>query len=188
MMRRRSAGSRGGGVAGLRDGSRWRAGDRQSDCERERRTHGVGERVCGHSLSLLLPRMSEPSRAYDDWKAPSEDGQMLIWPEPPRLLADARRTPARSNAASNVPPAGCSRCRKCAAGRGRLSGMPSIDQPLVATGHQTELSHPGVWVKNALINSIARRTRRGGVPLRGRYRCAQAPSLAMAGRVVTDHG
>jgi hypothetical protein len=29
------------------------------------------------------------------------------------------------------------------------------DQLLIATGHQTELHHPGVWVKNALIDSAA---------------------------------
>jgi len=28
-------------------------------------------------------------------------------------------------------------------------------QHLIATGHQTELHHPGVWAKNALIDAVA---------------------------------
>jgi hypothetical protein len=36
-------------------------------------------------------------------------------------------------------------------------------EPLVVTGHQPELSHPGVWVKNFALNALARRL--GGVPL-----------------------
>lgn len=37
------------------------------------------------------------------------------------------------------------------------------DAPLLITGHQPELSHPGVWVKNFALNGLARRL--GGVPL-----------------------
>jgi hypothetical protein len=35
--------------------------------------------------------------------------------------------------------------------------------PLLLTGHQPELSHPGVWVKNFALNGLARKL--GGVPL-----------------------
>ncbi|MBX9580746.1 MAG: hypothetical protein K2X87_10600 [Gemmataceae bacterium] len=35
--------------------------------------------------------------------------------------------------------------------------------PLLITGHQPELSHPGVWVKNFALHGLARRL--GGVPL-----------------------
>jgi hypothetical protein len=37
------------------------------------------------------------------------------------------------------------------------------DAPLLLAGHQPELSHPGVWVKNFALNGLARRL--GGVPL-----------------------
>jgi hypothetical protein len=35
--------------------------------------------------------------------------------------------------------------------------------PLILTGHQPELSHPGVWAKNFVLNGLARRV--GGIPL-----------------------
>ena len=34
-------------------------------------------------------------------------------------------------------------------------GHRNPDQLIIGTGHQAELSHPGVWVKNALINAAA---------------------------------
>ncbi len=43
-------------------------------------------------------------------------------------------------------------------GRGSLP-----DTPLLLAGHQPELSHPGVWVKNFALNGLARKL--GGVPL-----------------------
>ncbi len=39
----------------------------------------------------------------------------------------------------------------------------SPDAPLLITGHQPELSHPGVWVKNFALNGLARKL--GGTPL-----------------------
>lgn len=39
----------------------------------------------------------------------------------------------------------------------RWMGMPEDARPLIGTGHQTELYHPGVWVKNAAIDAAARR-------------------------------
>lgn len=39
----------------------------------------------------------------------------------------------------------------------------SADGPLVLAGHQPELSHPGVWVKNFALNGLARKL--GGTPL-----------------------
>lgn len=38
-----------------------------------------------------------------------------------------------------------------------------VDAPLILAGHQPELSHPGVWVKNFALNGLARTL--GGVPL-----------------------
>lgn len=42
-------------------------------------------------------------------------------------------------------------------------GGLSSDVPLLITGHQPELSHPGVWVKNFALHGLARRV--GGVGL-----------------------
>ncbi len=40
---------------------------------------------------------------------------------------------------------------------------PSSDGPLLIAGHQPELSHPGVWVKNFALNGLARKL--DGIPL-----------------------
>lgn len=90
---------------------------------------------------------------YADWKAPAGDGQRVIWPDAARLahLAAANREALR-------------------AGGGTLGGEPIADlrhavraalrlEPgalVVATGHQCELHHPGVWVKDVLIDALAR--------------------------------
>jgi hypothetical protein len=42
-------------------------------------------------------------------------------------------------------------------------GGRSPDAPLVLSGHQPELSHPGVWVKHFALNGLARRL--NGIPL-----------------------
>ena len=39
----------------------------------------------------------------------------------------------------------------------------SNDSPLLLAGHQPELSHPGVWIKNFALNGLARKL--GGIPL-----------------------
>ncbi len=43
------------------------------------------------------------------------------------------------------------------------AGLSSDDGPLLLAGHQPELTHPGVWVKNFALNGLARRL--GGIPL-----------------------
>lgn len=43
------------------------------------------------------------------------------------------------------------------------AGRGSLDAPLLLAGHQPELSHPGVWVKNFALNGLARKL--GGIPL-----------------------
>ncbi len=98
--------------------------------------------------------MDAATAQYADWKAPAEDGQMLIWPEPRQLLADTRDNHRRLSTAEEV----------------RLQGIPlplvrrrlrqwightDPDQLLIATGHQTELRHPGVWAKDVLIDAAA---------------------------------
>ena len=100
--------------------------------------------------------MDGPAARYGNWKAPAEDGQTLIWPDPAAILGDARENGRRLAAADsvrlqNVPlPEVRRRLR-------HWIGHTADDQPIVATGHQTELHHPGVWVKNVLIDAAARK-------------------------------
>src|SRR4051794_32772064 len=93
---------------------------------------------------------------YADWKAPTNDGQMLIWPAPRQLLDDTLANQRLLTGASHV------RIQNAPLPELRRQlrafiGHQNDTQPIVATGHQTELSHPGVWVKNALIDVAARK-------------------------------
>ena len=94
------------------------------------------------------------SRVYDDWKAPREHGQMLIWPEPEQILAQTRANAHSLGTASQtlVQKVPLPELRR---GARRFIGHIDNDKPLIATGHQTELNHPGVWVKNALMGAVA---------------------------------
>jgi hypothetical protein len=98
--------------------------------------------------------MTSTAPRYDRWKAPSEDGQTLIWPAAPQLLADTqdnhrRLSSAQSTLLQNVPlPEVRTRMRL-------WLGHEDDQAPLFATGHQAELHHPGVWVKNVLIDAAA---------------------------------
>jgi hypothetical protein len=91
--------------------------------------------------------------AYADWKAPVEDGQYLIWPEPKELLAQTWEN-QRALASSEA------RVGNIAVGelRRRLREFLGHDdqQPLIASGHQAELYHAGVWVKDVLLEAMAR--------------------------------
>lgn len=97
--------------------------------------------------------MNSTVRAYADWKAPAQDGQVLIWPEPSLLLQQTRDNARRLAAASrtliqNVP------LSELRAEQRRWIGHADV-RPLVAMGHQIELYHPGVWAKNVLIDQAA---------------------------------
>lgn len=104
--------------------------------------------------------MSQPVRPhaaldYADWKAPSDDGHYLIWPEPATLIEQTLDNQHRLNRCEDV--------------RVQNTPLPELrrrmrqflghrhDQPLIVTGHQTELYHPGVWVKNVVIDALAQR-------------------------------
>ena len=97
--------------------------------------------------------MPDVADRYADWKAPSGDGQMLVWPPPDGLLADTVANAGQLAAADgcrvqNVPLPTLRRRMRQWLGH-------AADQPIVATGHQTELYHPGVWVKDCLTNAAA---------------------------------
>jgi hypothetical protein len=102
--------------------------------------------------------MTATAERYDTWKAPAEDGQILLWPEPDRLLADThgnhdRLARADSVRLQNVPLNEVRRAMRKWVGHDDA-------RRLIATGHQSELHHAGVWVKNALIDAVA--TKLGG--------------------------
>ena len=98
---------------------------------------------------------SASAARYDRWKAPAEDGQLLIWPQPAELLADARENHRRLNEAEPA------RLQGVALSDVRRQMRTWLghddDQILVASGHQAELHHPGVWAKNALMDAAAAR-------------------------------
>lgn len=108
-----------------------------------------------HRLIELLPRcdMPDASRRYADWKAPPADGGWLVWPEPARLLAETRDNARLLSGyqrvlLQNLPLVEVRRAARLAA------GCP-VDDIVVATGHQAELYHPGVWFKDVVIDAAA---------------------------------
>ena len=97
-----------------------------------------------------------PPARYADWKAPADDGGHLLWPGPGELLRDThdnakRLSTADATRVQNVPLPELRLRLRTWLGHADEAG------PLVATGHQTELYHPGVWVKDVLIHLAAER-------------------------------
>jgi hypothetical protein len=99
--------------------------------------------------------MTVSAARYDRWKAPAADGELLIWPAVDELLRNTLENHQRLSSAltvevQNVPlPELRSRMRSWLGHRD--------DSPIIATGHQTELYHAGVWAKDALIDAVAAR-------------------------------
>src|SRR5579859_1972399 len=102
--------------------------------------------------------MPQTAARYDRWKAPAEDGQILLWPDPQTLLSDTRATHERLGRATSV------RIQNVPLNEVRRAMRKWVghddSKPLIATGHQAELHHPGVWVKNALICAAAQKDRK----------------------------
>lgn len=107
--------------------------------------------------------MIDIAAADPDWKAPSEEGALLVWPEPARLRDQVQQNHERLAAADSVRVQNLPlpELRKIA--RAEIGHLDN--RPLIATGHQTELYHPGVWVKNAVVDALARATGGAGVHL-----------------------
>src|SRR5215210_6616120 len=102
------------------------------------------------------PPAPTPAPRYPDWKAPAGDGESLIWPAPADLLQETRQNQRRLASADSVLISGVPLPELRRAARSWL-GHDDLQQPLIATGHQTELYHPGVWVKHALTHAAASR-------------------------------
>lgn len=111
----------------------------------------------GRYRVLLLP-MNQATRPHPDWKAPKGDGEILIWPEPARLLQQTLENHKRLSAVDHVRIQGVPLCELRRRQR-VLVRETDHEPPLIATGHQVELYHPGVWAKNVLIDAVARRLR-----------------------------
>jgi len=112
---------------------------------------GIGT---GELLGLLL-RVSINMRHPGQWKAPSEDGEVLIWPDVGEIQKETLANQKLLSEAHGV----------------RIGGVPLpeirqwmrkwIDAPasgaVIGAGHQVELFHPGVWAKNILIDQLAKK-------------------------------
>lgn len=91
---------------------------------------------------------------YADWKAPKGDSESLIWPEPEVLLrAVGENIDSLTRSGVRL------QNRPIQEWRGEARAFAGVHdaRPIILTGHQTELWHPGVWVKNALIDAAARK-------------------------------
>src|SRR3954471_23847142 len=100
--------------------------------------------------------MSDATLKYADWKAPPHDGGLLIWPERDELLRQIEHNQKLVPSFSDKRICGVPVPEVRQAQREFL-GHTDRNRPIIATGHQTELYHPGGWVKNAVIDAIARR-------------------------------
>jgi hypothetical protein len=91
---------------------------------------------------------------YDDWKAPKADSQMLIWPEPEALLRAVNENGDRLAEAEQLVQ---NRPLRDLREEARSFAGVHDQRRIILTGHQTELWHPGVWAKNALIDAASRK-------------------------------
>jgi hypothetical protein len=103
---------------------------------------------------------SSPNIASEPWKAPKADQAVLVWPDGNQMVRAAQS--ARLHFAnSSVQIAGLPLSEFRAKARAFLGHH--TDAPLVMTGHQSELHHPGVWAKNVAIDAIARACGQGSL-------------------------
>jgi hypothetical protein len=97
-------------------------------------------------MSIVLP-------SYADWKAPRADGQTLLWPTMPELAGALAARHHDAADAIRLHGHSLADVRK----QVRQFVGHDTDAPLIVTGHQAELHHPGVWAKNVVIDALARK-------------------------------
>lgn len=112
---------------------------------------------------------------YRRYRAPQEDGQALVAP-PQSSLPDVVRRNREHLAAVRCEILGRELADLAAAARRGLveravaytreyrdlpDRLPAADSPMLLSGHQPQLFHPGVWYKNFVLGRLARVT--GGV-------------------------
>lgn len=109
--------------------------------------------------------------AQKRFRVPSQNGEVLAVPtleSIPKLIEENQRRLAAANVAIDGSPLKEFRTLARSEIMAILGSPPSdgsgfLSQPLILTGHQPELSHPGVWVKNFVLHGMAKIV--GGVPL-----------------------
>jgi len=99
--------------------------------------------------------LSNAALSYPDWKAPAEDGKFLIWPEPSQIVSQTLANQKQLSSSDQIRISGIPLNELRRAQRAAIGHIDDA-KPIVAAGHQTELIHPGVWVKHILINAAAR--------------------------------
>ncbi len=113
--------------------------------------------------------LMEHAAEYQRYRAPQQDGQTLV--DPPRAeLACVVERNRRQMAEVRCDVQGRELAELAAAARGGLieraaayvsqygdvtQPLPSADAPVVLSGHQPQLFHPGVWYKNFLLGRLA---------------------------------
>ena len=99
-------------------------------------------------------------------RAPQENGTALI--DPPlsqvaALVAGNRAAAVNRDQQLGVPQGFCRDARHAAQGRlasdEHARADDNADLPIIMSGHQPSLFHPGVWFKNFLLSSVARHVR-----------------------------
>jgi hypothetical protein len=123
--------------------------------------------------------LMDQAAQFRRFRAPQEDGQTLVeppWPSLPEVVERNRRHLAEFGCdiqgralgdlaaaarRSLVQQAVASTRQYCDVPRDVLQRAASDTAPLVLSGHQPELIHPGVWYKNFLLGRLARRI--GGI-------------------------
>ena len=98
--------------------------------------------------------------SYRSYRVPRDDGAWLCEPAtsafPPLLAANRRLLAADDTCRWLGIPLPVLR-RQLREFLGQHLNQPLADRPLILSGHQPELFHPGVWFKNFLLSSLAAR-------------------------------
>jgi hypothetical protein len=109
--------------------------------------------------------------AQQRFRVPNRNGEVLAVPgfeAIPKLIEENRRRLNRTDAVIGGLSLGefraSARSEVLALSETTVANLPDFSAaPLILTGHQPELSHPGVWVKNFVLNGLSRKV--GGIPL-----------------------
>lgn len=118
--------------------------------------------------------LTTEKRAYQDYRAPQADGQSLIAPDEGQI-SQLLGTPHEFEPASFDGRPSVEFCGKSLADARsdarleivelaqrytrqyiEIDAVDFEDQPLILSGHQPELFHPGVWFKNFLLDALAK--------------------------------
>jgi len=109
--------------------------------ERQAPPEGHGEVLCAPAFAQWRDLMSQTAAAASGW------------PDGLRALRERARAETVAEA------------ERFSAAIGLRAARPWSGEPIVMTGHQPELYHPGVWVKDFLIDRLARESSALGLDL-----------------------